>query len=227
METDDLLSRERARGEAYKLLAECYYLPTPALTRTLTDLEQQMSGVCTEAMFYIKKMYEEVKRLDDLDALSLDFSRLFLGPYKLHAPPYGSVYLDGERQIMGKSTLEVRNKYREAGLDISTDFRNPPDHIAAELEFMYFLIFKQVEAIRNSDIETTLNFIEKQRAFLREHLGAWVFDFADITEEKAETDFYKNLARATKTFIEQNFDELSDLSAPEEHCDRSMSVANE
>jgi len=226
METDELLSRERARGEAYKLLAECYYLPTPELMQKLIDLEQQMAGVCTEAMLYIREMHEEIKRLDDLDALSLDFSRLFLGPYKMHAPPYGSVYLDGERQIMGESTLEVRNIYREAGLDISSDFRNPPDHIAAELEFMYFLTLKEIEAIENSDIEATFSFIEKQRVFLREHLGAWVFDFADSIEEKAETDFYKNLARATKAFIEQNFDELSDLPETEAHSDSSMSVAN-
>ena len=226
METDDLLSREYARGEAYKLLAECYYLPTPELLGKLEDLKQQIADACTEAMLYIEEMHEEIKRLDDLDALSLDFSRLFLGPYKMHAPPYGSVYLDGERQIMGKSTLDVRNRYREAGLDISSDFRNPPDHIAAELEFMYFLIFKEVEAIGNSDIETTLSFIEKQRAFLREYLGTWVFDFTDIIEEKAETDFYKNLARATKAFVEQNFADLSDLSETEAHGDPSMSVAN-
>ncbi|MDH3929893.1 MAG: molecular chaperone TorD family protein [Deltaproteobacteria bacterium] len=226
METNDLFSREYARGEAYKLLAECYYLPTPELMGKLEDLKQQLSGVCTEAMLYIKDMYKEIKRLDDLDALSLDFSRLFLGPYKLHAPPYGSVYLDGERQIMGKSTLEVRNKYRESGLDISSDFRNPPDHIAAELEFMYFLILKEIEAIGNSDIDSTVSFLEKQRAFLREHLGAWVFDFAESIEEKAETGFYKNLARATKTFIEQNCDELSDLPETEAHADPSMSAAN-
>jgi TorA maturation chaperone TorD len=226
METDELLYRELARGKAYKLLAECYYLPTQELKGKLKDLEQQLSDVSPEAMLYIKKMYEEGKRSDDLDLLSLDFSSLFLGPYKMHAPPYGSVYLDGERQIMGESTLEVRNKYREAGLDISNDFRNPPDHIAAELEFMYFLILKEIEAIGNSDIETTVNFLEKQRAFLRENLGAWVFEFADTIEEKAETDFYRNLAKATKAFIEQHVDELSDIFATEAHGDRPMSVAN-
>ena len=227
METDDLLSQELARGKAYKLLAEFYYLPTQELKGTLKDLEQQLSDVSPEAMLYIKKMKEEIKRSDDLDLLSLDFSRLFLGPYKMHAPPYGSVYLEGERQIMGESTLEVRNKYREAGLDISSDFRHPPGHIAAELEFMYFLILKEIEAIRNSDIETTLSFMEKQRAFLKENLGPWVFEFTDTTEEKAETDFYKNLARATRAFIEQHVDELSDIFAAEAYGDRPMSVANE
>ena len=226
METDDLLYRELARGKAYKLLAECYYLPTPELKGKLKDLEQQLSDVSPEAMLYIKKMTEEIKTSDDLDILSLDFSRLFLGPYKMHAPPYGSVYLDGERQIMAESTLEVRNKYRESGLDISSDFRNPPDHIAAELEFMYFLILKEIEAIENSDIDSTVSFLEKQRAFLRENLGAWVFELADTIEEKAETDFYKNLAKATGAFIGQHVDELSDIFATEAHGDRPMSVAN-
>ncbi|NIQ91170.1 MAG: hypothetical protein GWN93_20040 [Deltaproteobacteria bacterium] len=226
METDDLLSRELARAKAYKLLAECYYLPTEELKGTLKDLEQELSDVSPEAMLYIKKMYEEGKRSDDLDLLSLDFSRLFLGPYKMHAPPYGSVYLDGERQIMGESTLEVRNKYREAGLDISNDFRNPPDHIAAELEFMYFLILKEIEAIRNSDIETTLSFIEKQRAFLRENLGSWVFEFTDTIEEKAETDFYKNLARATKAFVRQDLDYLSELPLLGAYAGHNLSAAN-
>ncbi|UCE83108.1 MAG: molecular chaperone TorD family protein [Deltaproteobacteria bacterium] len=227
METDELLSRELARGEAYKLLAECYYLPTPELKIKLTDLEQQMTNVCPEAMLYVKKMSEEIERSDDLDILSLDFSRLFLGPYKMHAPPYGSVYLDGERQIMAESTLEVRKIYRESGLDISSDFRNPPDHVAAELEFMHFLIFNKIQALENSEVDTAFDYLEKQRAFLTEHLGAWVFDFADSIEEKAETDFYKNLARATRAFIAEYLDELSDLSETEAHGHPCMSVANE
>jgi len=101
--------------------------------------------------------------------------------------------------------------YRKAGVDLSANFRDAPDHIAAELEFMYFLVFKEVEALENSDIERTFGFLEKQRAFLREHLGAWVFDFAGSIEEKSKTDFYKNLARATKTFVKQELDYLEEF----------------
>ncbi len=53
-----------------------------------------------------------------------------------------------------------------------------------------------------------------------------MFDFADSIEEKAETDFYKNLARATRAFIEQHLDELSDIFANEAHVDQPMSAAN-
>jgi len=226
MEKDDLIFQQRARADSFRLLAECYRLPSSELADCITDLEHNIATVCPEAALHVQKMMDEFESTDTLEALTVDYARLFVGPYELLAPPYGSVYLDGERQIMGESTLEARNKYREEGLDTSTDFRDPPDHITAELEFMYFLILKETEAIGNSDIETTLRFIEKQRAFLREHLGAWVFDFAESIEEKAETAFYKDLARATKAFIEQNFDELLDLSASEAHADPSMSAAN-
>jgi TorA maturation chaperone TorD len=226
METDDLLSREHSRGMAYKLLAECYYLPTPELMEKLMDLEQHLADICAEAILYVKEMYRELKRLGDLDALSLDFSRLFLGPYKLHAPPYGSVYLDGGRQIMGDSTLYVRNKYREEGVDISADFWDPPDHITAELEFMYFLIFREIQALENSDVDTTIDYLEKQRAFLNEHLGAWISEFAAYVEEKAETGFYRNLARVTKAFIEQHLNELSDLPLSEASSGQKMTTAH-
>ena len=212
MEKDDLIFQQRARADSFRLLAECYRLPSSELATGIEDLEHHIATVCPEAALHVQKMMDELESTDTLEALTVDYARLFVGPYELLAPPYGSVYLDGERQIMGDSSLEARNKYREAGLDTSTDFRDPPDHITAELEFMYFLIFKEVEAIGNSDIEATLRFIEKQRAFLREHLGAWVFDFAESIEEKAEDDFYKNLARATKAFVKQELDNLRQRS---------------
>ncbi len=218
--------REKARRDAYKNLAACYHLPKRELTTMLKGLERQLGVFGSGALSYAALMRNEFESLKDLEELKIDFARLFVGPYSLLAPPYGSIYLERERKIMGDSTLDLLEKYRNAGVDLSDNFRDAPDHIAAELEFMYFLVFKEVEALENSDADTTIDYLEKQRAFLHEHLGAWVFDFADIIEEKAETDFYKNLAKATKTFIEQNFDELSDLSVPEAHDHQSMSAAN-
>jgi TorA maturation chaperone TorD len=211
MERDDLIFRQRARADSFRLLAECYRLPNSELADGIKDLEDTIATVCSEAAAYVQKMNDEFEVAGNLEALTVDYARLFLGPYELLAPPYGSVYLDGERQIMGESTLEVRNRYKEAGLDISSDFRDPPDHIVAEFEFMYFLIFKGVEAIENSDIEATISFLEKQRAFLREYLGAWVFVFADNIEKNAETGFYKSLAMATRVFVRQDLDDLEEF----------------
>jgi TorA maturation chaperone TorD len=208
MNIDDLLMREKARRDAYKNLAVCYHLPNGELTTMLKGLERQLEVLGSGTWSYATLLRKELESLKDLKELKIDFARLFVGPYSLLAPPYGSIYLERERKIMGHSTLDLLETYRNAGVDLSDNFRDAPDHIAAELEFMYFLVFKEVEALENSDIETTLGFLEKQRAFLRQHLGAWVFDFADSIEKNAETGFYKNLARATKAYVKQELNHL-------------------
>ena len=107
---------------------------------------------------------------------------------------------------MGDSTLDVRNRYREAGLDTSKTFKDAPDHIGAELEFMYYLIFKEIEAFANADIERAIGFVQRQKSFLEDHLMAWVPEFANSITENAENPFYLNLAKATETFLKENYE---------------------
>ena len=53
------------------------------------------------------------------------------------APPYGSVYLDDDGQVMGASSRRVMQFYQQAGLVVESP--EPPDFLATELEFLYFL----------------------------------------------------------------------------------------
>jgi len=205
MQTKNLLNDESSRMEAFQLLSDCYFLPDPGLSEKLETLERTMANVCVPAVVFIQYMRKEFGAGTNLDQLKVDFSKLFVGPYKLFAAPYGSVYLDSERKIMGDSTLDVKKRYREAGLDTAKNFKDAPDHISAELEFMYYLIFKEIEAFSNSDTETGIGFIQKQKSFLEGHLLAWVPEFADSIIEYAENPFYLNLAKATKAFLKENY----------------------
>jgi TorA maturation chaperone TorD len=204
METAALLSAEKERAEAYRVLSQCYYLPTKDLIEELESMEQCVSVVCTEAAQHVSRMKEELEKTHDLKSLQVDYSKLFVGPYQLLAAPYGSVYLEGERRVMADSTMDARNLYREVGVDISGDFQEAPDHIAVELEFMHLLIFKEIEAISCSDFEETFRYLKKQEGFLSSHLGAWIAEFADHVERNAETQFYKQLARTTKVFVSKD-----------------------
>ena len=190
--------------EAFRLLSDCFFLPDPGLSEKLENLESKIAHVCKPAVEWVRNMRKEFKADAELESLKVDFSKLFVGPYKLSAAPYGSVYLESERKMMGDSTLDVKNQYREAGLKTAQSFKEAPDHISAELEFMYYLIFKEVEAFANSDIETAIDFIQKQKSFLEDHLMAWVPEFAKIIIESAENPFYLNLAKATAEFLEEN-----------------------
>jgi TorA maturation chaperone TorD len=185
------------------MLSDCYFLPDPGLSEKLENLELNMSDVCEPAAEWAHSMRKEFEGSANLEPLKIDFSKLFVGPYKLFAAPYGSVYLDGERQVMGDSTLDVKNRYREAGLDTAKNFKDAPDHISAELEFMYYLIFKEIEAFSKADMQTAIDFVQKQKSFLEDHLMAWGLEFAGNIIEYAENPFYQNTLKTRFTGIWQ------------------------
>ncbi len=199
----ELLPYEEYRRDSYKLLSECYYLPDEKLIEILNRLEKSRG-----------RLYSEITRntpgISELESLKIDYSKLFVGPYGLLAPPYGSMYLEDTSRVMGNSTMDVKNKYEEEGLDIC--LKEAPDHITIELEFMYFLIHKEVEAIGFSDSVTAASYLKKQKVFLETHLGEWVSEFANNVEANAQTEFYKNLARLTKSFVKKDLKRLSDNS---------------
>lgn len=205
METKNLLNYESSRMKAFRMLSDCYFLPDPGLSEKLENLELNMSDVCEPAAEWAHSMRKEFEGSANLEPLKIDFSKLFVGPYKLFAAPYGSVYLDSERQVMGDSTLDVKTRYREAGLDTAKNFKDAPDHISAELEFMYYLIFKEIEAFSKADMETAIDFVQKQKSFLEDHLMAWGLEFAGNIIEYAENPFYRNLAKVTEAFLKENY----------------------
>ena len=130
-------------------------------------------------------MRKDIENGQNFKALKVDFAKLFVGPYQLMAAPYGSVYLDDGRTLMGDSTFDVKNRYREEGLDTAKDFKDAPDHITAELEFMYYLVFKEIEAFSDSDIETVIGFIQKQKCFLESYqIVCAVLDSRQFNSEK-------------------------------------------
>ncbi len=209
MGKEDLFNREVGKGDAFRLLSEFFSPPNEEMVLKLKVLESRIKKACIPAVPYIAKMEKHFEDEGDIDSLRVDFSRLFVGPFGMLAPPYGSVYMESGRKVMGDSTLDVVSRYREEGLDISGDFHDAPDHIAVELEFVHFLIFKSLEAASHSDMHASGHYMEKRRRFYAEHLGAWISDFQEHVEEKAETNFYKNLARATRTLIQEDLEEIS------------------
>ncbi len=188
------------RAGAFKLFAECYYLPDEKLLKTLDDLGKAYDG-------FLSQVVRSAPKPDDLNRHKVDYSRLFLGPFKLLAPPYGSIYLE-DGKFMSESTLAARDLYEQEGLDIV--LKDAPDHISVELEFMYFLILKEAEACENSDLNEAARLREKQASFLRIHLGKWIRPFAHNIERNAETEFYRALGRATRDFVQEDLGGLSE-----------------
>jgi TorA maturation chaperone TorD len=196
-----------ARADFARLLAACYYEPGPEFA------EEGLFGSMTQAAGHIDPaLAEQAGRLarafegEDLQELLVDYTRLFLGPVSAPALPYGSIWLEDRQGLMQDSTLAVTALYDEGGFEIAEDFRDLPDHVAAELEFLYLLLFRQAEAVRSDDAQARAGFARLHRRLLDEHLGRWAAPFAAAMAAGAQTDFYRELAGLTDAFVRGEVD---------------------
>ena len=151
--------------------------------------------------------------------LAVDYVRSFIGhgntAYSC-AYPYESVYTSARRLLMQDARDEVVLIYRSAGKDKASDWTDPEDHIALELEFEGFLCSKAAEALRAGDEDGALSFVLQQRNFLEDHLISWTPMMLADLDRFAKTDFYKGLGHLTTGVLQEERDLLAELLASQD-----------
>ncbi len=223
MNAADNMKHTMLRGECYTLLATCFYPPDrEAFIRDglIERLRHAMDHVCQPAAGILIKMGEALQQYSS-EELSIEYAKLFVGPFRLKAPPYGSVYIDEGRRVMGDSTMGVISMYREAGLSIREDFKELPDHIGIELEFMSYLAFKEVESMQESCVSRAIMYGRKQKDFLKMFLFRWVPAFCNRLRESSDNDFYTLLAACVESFLS------SEISHIDFHSGENSSTSSE
>ncbi len=122
------------------------------------------------------------KTLSDSDCfrrLRAEYVRLFVGPTKLPAPPWESVYVCGEDVIFQESTLDVREAFRAAGYEAGGYPHEADDHIATELGFMAALSDDALRLCQSGDGLSVSVALSRQVSFLSEHLNMWLPQFGN------------------------------------------------
>jgi TorA maturation chaperone TorD len=197
MLNDDFASLA-ARADLCRLLAACYYEPAVEFAEErLFDSLAAAAGAIDAALAQQAAQLGAAFLATDLQELLVDYTRLLQGPVGAPAKPYGSVWLDAGEGLMRDSTLAALALYREGGFEVADDFRDLPDHVAAELEFLYLLLFRQAEALRQGNAAAGAEAAALRRRFVAEHLGAWAPPFTAALGAHAQTDFYRVLAELT------------------------------
>lgn len=131
----------------------------------------------------------------DVAALRRDHRRLFVGPGKVLAPPWESVYLSTDHLVFDKQTVAVREFYARFGLQAPNLRQEPDDHLGLELAFMLHLGASAISAIERADEAALASLLGAQRAFLRAHLLRWApACFARINAH-ADTTYFRGVAR--------------------------------
>ena len=203
MNTTDLMMQSKIKESCFRLLSACFYEPQKNLfieENLFANLTEGLTQVCPDAAVYSGDMEKSIQNYTE-EELRVEYAKLFVGPFELLAAPYGSVYLDDGGRVMGDSTMEVIDAYEKEGLSRSDNFKDLPDHIAVEMEFMSYLIYKEREALDRSDSDAAKEYAEKQDDFLNNFIRQWVPEFC--TKIKASTDnrFYSALAECVSVFI--------------------------
>ncbi|AGA68028.1 putative component of anaerobic dehydrogenase [Desulfitobacterium dichloroeliminans LMG P-21439] len=133
--------------------------------------------------------------------LVYEFNRLFVGPQSPPAPPYESVYRYGERQVMQKSTLDVRQWYRSEGLSLAGRSNEPDDYIATELEFAAYLLSNAIEQYRKDQPQKAKVYKDRYNAFCHEHLAVWLPSFVQTLSASTREQFYITLGKIIQRVV--------------------------
>lgn len=118
---------------------------------------------------------------EGIDAVHKAYNRLFIGPYRLPAPPWASVYLDPESVIFGNETLELRDWMRACGVKMTLKDKEPEDQFGLMLMMLSWSVQNDVS---DEDI----------RCLLEKHLLPWAPHFLQLFREGAQDAFYEALA---------------------------------
>lgn len=195
--------RAGARADLARFLAACYYEPAAEFgEERLFDSMRAVAARIDTGLAALAERLGAVFAAADLTDLQVDYTRLFLGPVQALAQPYASVWLKGDpNALMQDSTLAVQALYAEGGFEIGGDFQELPDHVAAELEFLYLLIWRENDARARGDDAQAAAAGSLKRRFLDGHLGLWLGPFLLAVHDGAKSDFYETLAELTEAFV--------------------------
>lgn len=129
-----------------------------------------------------------------VQAVSVEFTRLFVGPPKPAAYPWETFYRAKEvTSGFGRATLEMKQALQKQGLKVGNKNNQYEDHIGIELLYLSKLCSK-TEALTEEDMR-----------FIKEHPGSWIADLHEAIKEEAPQGYFDHLTALTRAVLE-NFE---------------------
>ncbi|AJJ69920.1 Tat proofreading chaperone DmsD [Yersinia pseudotuberculosis] len=116
------------------------------------------------------------------ETLEEAWQRLFIGPYALPAPPWGSVYLDKDMVLFGDSTLKLRNWMQQRHVEVTLKQQEPEDHFGLLMMMAAWLAEHQPVDLP---------------VLLADHLLPWSYRYLALLQSDAGHPFYQGLAQLT------------------------------
>ncbi len=193
-----------AHGLACKVLGEAFYKPPqPDLWTQIINEQLFASWVLpddnpfTARGLMLLNAFTQQAGSHTLSLLQADYAALFVGPAKLKAPPWESVYLSRDHILFEKQTVEVRAFYAVYGLQTTRLHVEPDDHFGLELLFLAHLFGRALAQQEANDPAGQAQMMSGVSQFAQAHLLQWAEPFLARVVYHAQTDYYRGLAYLT------------------------------
>lgn len=167
----------------------------------LLETESLYKGTKAQVELVLDQLREGLKD-DQLQAIHEEYVSFFVGPGASPCPPWASFYLDHDQVLFGISTLDLREKLKNAGLSLNLEMNEPEDHIGLLLYIISFLAQQQ-------DDNSVKNLLEDLISY---ELLPWVYSFLDLLLEHSKSAFYQSLAQLSYITF-KNWEESLNIQA--------------
>lgn len=148
-----------------------------------------------------------------LRSLRGEYTKLFVGPQTLLAPPWESVHITGKRVLFLPEVLDVREAYREAGFLPARFPVVSDDHIGLELDFMEKLAQEAYEAWQARRSDECAKRLCQAESFLKTHLLCWIDDLAQSILTNYGESFYGKMTAFASSFMKHDLETIEGIRA--------------
>ena len=194
--------------------------PDEELLNILTDehtgeafglLSEEEKDIMDRTAVFLGEIREEKQNPAFLEETKDEYTRLFIGPVSLVAPPWESVYGQKDAMLFQESTLEVRNTYRQYGLIPEGYPHVADDSLALELHFMALLAQRGLDAFyagKNDDLTADLS---GSSDFLKKHLLVWVPKFLERMKGAKTNILYPQMCLVLDEFLRKDAETVKEI----------------
>lgn len=178
-------------------LSHAFAYPADGLDKTLVALGNLSSEARSGHETRIAHVIASSKRFGSRTEEQLAYTRLFIGSFKMEAPPYASYYLDKDHLMYAQPAVDVKAIYRQFGIDLKETEKMPADHLR------YLLAFCSLLARRHEETGEAA-FAESYADFRDEFILSWLPECRKLVNRYAEAPYYPELVALIVEVLEEN-----------------------
>jgi len=190
--------------DAFRYLSEEEQASRTFIEIAVKEDVETISGArsLTDALALLNSLREKIDDADFVEALKSEFTKLFIIPGSSYVHLWESPYIGKEKMLFQESTLDVRHRYREHGIEALEFGHFPEDHLSMMFDFLAILSARVFDAFSDGDDEEFKRILASQGDFIAAHLTLWLPKFHKDLYKKDKRGIYNQFAEVLRAFLE-------------------------